>query len=453
MPLKPRPVALLASAAVAMGAAANTQAADLVDVLERAQREGATFAQAKADYRAAREQWPQARAAVLPQINFSASTAEVDSTDNIDNNTVSFDRDTYQLELRQPLFDWEAFTGLDRADAAVAQAEAELAAARQDLIVRVTEAYFEVLTARDNLRFARAEKEAVERQLEQARQRFEVGLIPSTDVKEAQARFDLAVSDELEAQNALDQAREALRNITGQPVRDLESTDSSVPLNAPEPDATAAWVERALGQNPDFLAARSAAEAARHGMRQTRSGYLPEVELFARRQVNESSFTQGGRPMPVDETDDEIGIQLSWNLFAGGATNSRAAEARAQFQQAQARVTGTRRDVQQRARDGFRAVETAMAQVRALRQAVESSQSRVEATRSGFEVGTRTSVDVLNAVRDLYRAQRDLSEARNNYIVNRLRLKRAAGTLTEDDIRRVNAWLQGASTGESDTAG
>ncbi len=441
MPLT-RSLPAAATAALSLALGGTAQAADLVSIYELARAEDAQFAQARADFRAAREQWPQARAAVLPQVDFSASTAEVDSTDEIQGGTSEFDRDTYQLQLTQPLFNWEAFVGLDRADAAVARAEARFASAKQDLIVRVAEAYFDVLTARDGLRFARAEKRAVERQLEQARQRFEVGLIPVTDVKEAKASFDLAVSRELEAQNQLDRAREALRKVTGRASDELDSTGESVPLASPEPAGTEQWVERALEQNPDFLAARQAAEVARHGLRQARDGYFPEVNLFVRRQNTESAFTQAGTPQPFEETDDSIGVELTWNLFAGGATASRDDQARAEFQSAQAGMTQARRDVQQSTRDAFRAVETAIAQVEALRQAVESNRARVEATRSGFEVGTRTSVDVLNAVRDLYRAERDLADARYNYIVNRLRLKRAAGTLTVDDVRRVNGWLQ-----------
>jgi outer membrane protein len=441
-----RSLAALGCAVIGLATAGSVESADLLSVYERARQEDPQFAQARAEYRAAREQWPQARAAVLPQVNVTASTSEVESRDNIDNSTVGFDEDTYGLELRQPLFDWEAFAGLDRADAAVAQAEAEFAGAQQDLITRVAEAYFDVLAARDGVRFARAEKRAVERQLDQARQRFEVGLIPITDVKEAQASFDLAVSRELEAQNQLDRAREALRTITGRVSGELEGADDSVPLASPDPADPERWVGRAIGQNPDYLAARSATEVARHAMRQSRDGYYPEIDLVVSRNNTQSSFTQGVQPIPFDQTNDRIGVELSWNLFAGGATESRGDQTRAEFQGAQAALTESRRRVQQQTRDAYRAVETAIAQVRALRQAVESNQARVEATRSGFRVGTRTSVDVLNAVRDLYRAQRDLADARYNYIISRLQLKRAAGNLTLEDVRRIDGWLSASDS-------
>ncbi|PSQ92043.1 MAG: hypothetical protein BRD57_03480 [Proteobacteria bacterium SW_6_67_9] len=221
--------------------------------------------------------------------------------------------------------------------------------------------------------------------------------------------------------------------------------------STPEPSD---WVDRATEQNPDLLRARSATEAARHGMRQARGDYYPDVELFARRSAHDRTYTSGGSSPPDKETtEDTIGIQLTWNLFAGGATAAQSGQARAQFQEAQAGVIDARRNIEQRTRDGYRAVETSLAQLRALRQAVESNQARVEATRSGFEVGTRTSVDVLNAVRDLYRAQSDLADARYSYIVNRLRLQRAVGSLTVDDLRRVNGWLSAQTDTAADEAG
>jgi len=431
--------------AIGITAATGLQAGDLVDTYERARTEDPQFAQAVADYRAAQEQWPQARAGVLPRLDVSASTAEVETEDNNTGRTNDYDEDTIRVELRQPLFDWQAFTELDRAEAAVARAEAELAAAKQELVIRVAEAYFNVLTAREAYRFAQAEQRAVKRQLEQARERFNVGLIPVTDVKEAQASYDLAVSRALETQNKLDRPREALRKIIGRRVESLAGTIDEIPLESPQPADQSAWVDRALENNPDYLSARSAAEAARHQVRQARAGYYPSVEVFARRTERDSAT--------IDNTEDRIGVELTWNLFNGGATYAQNDQARAEFQRAQAAVTEARRSVGQRTRDAYRALASTRAQVEALRQGVESSRARVEATRSGFEVGTRTSVDVLNAVRDLYRGQRDLSEARNNYIVNRLRLERAAGTLTDEDIRSVNEWLDDEDSDTSDTDG
>ena len=420
----------------------TAHAADLLQVYRLAQQNDPEFAAAQAQYQAAREAAPQARAAVLPQITFSASHFEnsEDALDSTTGSTVSsdFDSEQLQLELRQTLFDWNQFSGLGRADAAVAQAESEFAAAEQNLIVRVSQSYFDVLNARDTLRFARAEKAAIERQLEQAKERFDVGLIPITDVKEAQAQFDLAVSREIAAQNALENAREALRTLTGEAPGLLAGVVAELELAPPDPASPGDWVDTALQQNPDYLAARSAAEVARYEIRQARAGHYPQVDLVARRSEQETQFAGN---IPSDTETDSIGIELSIPLYSGGATVSATREFRSRFEAAQARAVQAQRSAERNTRDAFRGVGSSISQVRALGQAVESNQAAVEATRAGFRVGTRTAVDVLSALRDLYQAQRDYAEARYQYILNRLQLKQAAGTLTVEDVRLINSWL------------
>lgn len=419
----------------------TVHAEDLLQIYHLARQNDPEFAAARAQYDAAREAAPQARSAVLPQITFSASRFE-NSEEALatGGGTIKsdFDSEQLQLELRQTLFDWNEFSGLGRADALVAQAESELAAAEQNLVVRVAESYFAVLGARDTLRFARGEKTAIERQLEQARERFDVGLIPVTDVKEAQAQYDLAVSREIAAENALENAREALRTVTGQPTGLLSGVVGELALVGPDPGAPGDWVDTALQQNPDYLAARSGAEVARYEIRQARAGHYPQVDLVARRTEEETQFAGN---IPSDTETDSIGIELSIPLFSGGATVSATREFRAQFEAAQARVVQARRSAERNTRDAFRGVGSSISQVGALAQAVESNQAAVEATRAGFRVGTRTAVDVLSALRDLYQAQRDYAEARYQYILNRLRLKQAAGTLTVDDVRLINSWL------------
>jgi outer membrane protein len=442
--------ALAALAAAAAWTAAP--AADLLSVYEQAKQNDPQYAAAQAEYRAAREAKPQARSAVLPQVTLQASVAE-NEVDQSPGGESSFRSDEWTLALTQTLFNWREFAGLDRADAVVAQAEANLAAAEQNLITRVAQAYFDVLSAEDGLRFARAELRAIERQLEQARQRFDVGLIPITDVKEAQASYDLAVSREIDAENQLENAREALRTIIGEPPGTLAAIAGELRLDRPEPAEPAAWVERALEQNPEYLAARSGAEAAREGIRQARSGYYPDVELTASHTEGDNA---GGAGRTGETTTDRIGVQLTWALFSGFGTQSQTREARAQFEQAKSGVVQARRNTEQSTRDAYRAVAASISQVEALRQAVDSNRARVESTRAGFRVGTRTAVDVLNALRDLYAAQRDLADARYNYIVSRLRLKQAAGALTIDDVRMVNSRLSEEASGgrtEPDTQG
>ncbi len=378
---------------------------------------------------------PQARAAVLPQVSLSASSAETEFEQR--NRSISGTRQQATLEITQTLFNWSDFAGLDQAEAQVAQAEAQFAAAKQSLITRVANAYFEVLTAADNLRFARAEKRAIERQLEQAQERFEVGVIPITDVKAARASHDLAVAREIDAQNRLENAREALRTITGEEPGTLAQLGEGLQLEAPDPSAPGAWVDQARERNPSLLAARAGADAARQGVRVARGGHSPNVQLFGRhsQRDDDDAVAQG----PPEETT--IGVQLTWRLYSGGGTFARVDEAQAQREAQRSRVMEARRSAEQSTRDAFRGVQSSVSRVRALEQAVESNQAAVEAARAGFEAGTRTAVDVLQALRDLYEAQRDYADARYNYILNRLQLKQAAGTLTVEDVRRVNSWL------------
>ncbi|MEX0607721.1 MAG: TolC family outer membrane protein [Halofilum sp. (in: g-proteobacteria)] len=431
-----RPPLRLIAAALTASICVPATAADLLGVYQRAQEEDPQFTTARSEYRAAREAMPQARAAVLPQVSLSASVNEREVTDG--NTTESGSSNEASLSVTQTLFNWSQFAGLGQAEAQVAQAEAQFAAAEQNLITRVANAYFEVLAAADNLRFAGAEKRAIERQLEQAQERFEVGVIPITDVKAAQASYDLAVSREIDADNRLANAREALRTILGEPPGTLAELGEGLRLEAPDPTEPEAWVEQATERNPNLLAARAGADAARQGIRVTRGGHYPNVELIGSYSEGDSDFGQG-----ADGADEEtrVGVQLTWPLFSGGATFSEVDEAQAQFGAQRSRVVEAHRSASQSTRDAFRGVQASISQVRALEQAVESNQAAVEAARAGFEAGTRTAVDVLQALRDLYAAQRDYADARYNYILNRLQLKQAAGTLTVEDVRLVNTWL------------
>ena len=428
-----------------IGTSGAAHATDLLQTFRLAQQNDPAYAAARQEYKAAREARPQARGALLPQVTFSATWSEDDQRNLDTGGSDSFSNEQYRLALRQTLFNWEQFAGLSRADAAVAQAEAELADADQELILRVAERYFDVLAAEENERFARAEVNAIERQLEQAQERFEVGLIPVTDVKAAQASYDLAVSRQIEARNDIDDAREALRSIVERRVGPLARLRDDLPLESPDPNDADEWVARAVEQNPQFLAARAASEASRQGVRQARAGHYPEVDLVAsrtRQERDSDAFAGAGEQAFGDTETDSIGIEVSISLFSGGATSSRSREARSQFEASQSRVIESRRAVEQRTRDSFRGLEARISQVRALRQAVESNEASVEATEAGFQVGTRTAVDVLDALRDLFAAERDYTNARFQYVLNRLRLQEAAGTLTVDELRLVNTWLE-----------
>ena len=301
-------------------------------------------------------------------------------------------------------------------------------------MMRVSQRYFDVLEAEDELSFARATLEAFRQQLMQSRQRFEVGLIAITDVEEAKAGFDLARAQLIAAENALDTAREALRETSGEYQEDLAPL-GEMPLVTPEPADIDQWTETALAQNLRLLAAGHDAETARREIERARAGHSPTLDAVGlHRREDRTGLGQ------TDSTS--IGLQLNLPFYAGGAVLSRTRESRHRYRQALDELERERRRAQRETRDAYLGINSGISRVTALEQAVRSSEAAAGAIEAGFQVGTRTSVDVLNAQRELYGARRDLAGARYNYIRNVLRLKHAAGTLSEDDLRQISAWLE-----------
>jgi outer membrane protein len=287
----------------------------------------------------------------------------------------------------------------------------------------------------DNLRFAQAEREAIEQQLRQTRQRFEVGLTAITDVHEAQARYDLAVSEEIQAKNLLDTALEQLRELTGRTFEEFAKLDG-VPLAVPEPTDIDAWVNTALKQNLELLAADAQVEVARQESRRQRFQRYPTLDL-------EATYGHSENPVFRQDTEDKIiSLQLNFPFYQGGLISSRTREAEQLYNQALALLEQQRRATTRQTRDAYLNVTSGIAQVRATRQALESTRTALEATQAGFEVGTRTAVDVLNSQREVYRAERDFARARYDYLLSTLQLKQAAGMLSEEDLQKVNALLQ-----------
>ncbi len=321
----------------------------------------------------------------------------------------------------------------------VARAEAGFAAQRQGLMMRVAEAYFGVLAARDAVRFAEAEKTAIERQLEQTRQRFEVGLIAITDVHEAQAAYDLATARAIEAANGLFSAREGLRQLTGSETRLLHALRDEMMLVSPEPDDIDVWTARAEEGNLLLREANYAFRVAGYAVRMVESGHMPTVDVtasYARNEVD-GGFS-GGR-----ETDDTVvAVQMNIPVFNGGDTRARVREAQQRRNEARYRVEQQRRATVRLTRDAYRSVLADIGRVKALRQAVVSANSALSATEAGYEVGTRTAVDVLDSRRELFRAQGNYSRARYDYLLNTLRLKLAVGQLSIDDVKHIDAMMK-----------
>ncbi len=334
-----------------------------------------------------------------------------------------------------------------QADKIVGQAEANYLAAEQDLLVRVADAYFNVLATEDVLASEQAAKEAIARQLEQAQKRFEVGLIAITDVQEAQAAYDQAVAAEIAAKRNVATAKEVLREITGDYPGDLEKPMETMPLANPNPQQENAWVDTALQQNYALLASRLAADIAKDDIRIRRSGHLPTVDLVLGHFDSDTDATRSdllSPPGPADSAidGDTISIQVTVPIYSGGATSSRVREAVYQHRAAKERLDRIARETERQTRDAYLGVISEISRVNALRQAVQSSETALRATEAGFDVGTRTTVDVLDARRALFLAETNYARSRYDYIMNVLRLKFAAGTLNQEDLAEVDSFLE-----------
>ena len=471
MNLKCLPLLLTASLLLSAPPAGATS---LLDAYRDALRSDPTLREAAANRLAALEARPQARAALLPQVEATGSYENQDrsGTQNITQRaetgeililTTSFQQDvdpqrTWQLRLTQTLFRWDQWVALRQADKQLARAEAEFRAAEQDLMARVAQRYFEILGARATLTAAETAREAIGRQLEQAEKRFEVGLSAITDVQEAQASYDAATATVIEAKRSYAVAREFLREITGVYYDVLADAGPDTPLVAPEPQNVDEWVQTALTRNLSLEAARLSAEISRDGIEAQRSGHYPVLEVFAARSNTRITSerrdqlqplpgepapeTSPPRPANSDFWQDSYGLQVRFPIFSGGAVQSRVREATYQHQASQQQLERIARQTERQTRDSFLSVTSEISRVQALAQAVQSSRTALRATEAGFEVGTRTTVDVLQARQLLFEAQRDYANSRYTYLVNALLLKQAAGILREADIEEIDSWLQ-----------
>jgi outer membrane protein len=389
------------------------------------------------------------KARLLPQVNFTAGATH-SFGDSINNNTGALydsegNRTSATISLTQSLFDWSRYENLSIAEKAAVQGQTAYDAAVQTLIVRVSQSYFDVLTADDNLSFVVAEKRAIERQLEQTKQRFAVGLTAITDVHEAQAQYDIAVAQEISAQNALETAREFLREITGEYHAQLDSLNTArFSTSQPTPDNAQDWVQTAQDNNLELKIRKLSLDIAEHNIQIAQSGHYPTLDLQASTGVEDSNGrnkdTGVGSNSPRTDSNS-IGINLVVPLYSGGATVANEEVVRANYVEAAEDLELSHRSVIRQVRSNFNNVGALISSTKALQQAVISAESALKATEAGFEVGTRTIVDVLQSTRNLFDARRNLSKARYDYILSVLALKQAAGTLTEEDLFTVNRAL------------
>ncbi|MEZ5565482.1 MAG: TolC family outer membrane protein [Gammaproteobacteria bacterium] len=469
-------IALLAAGLPASPASADS----LLQILEKAVRSDPLIREAEANRLASREGKPIARGALLPQINGSYSWQNADARGSnafsqaVDNdndpstppvptiltrgfNSSRSDTLQWQVQLTQSVFRWDQWVRLGQADRQAAQADVDYQAAQQDLMVRVAEAYFNELAAEDSLASAQASKEAIGRQLEQSNKRFEVGLIAITDVQEAQAAYDQSIAAEILAKRTLANTKEALRAIIDEYPAELSKPALEIPLAVPVPADEARWVDMAMQQNRTLISSQIATEIAKDDVRLARSGHYPSLDFVAGHSdvdVTGSQLT-GFRPSagltnpapfvrnPNDFTtiQDSFGLQLSVPIFSGGTTSAKTQQAVYKHRASRERLEQTARETERKTRDAYLAVLSDISSVKALKQAFESAKTALKATEAGYDVGTRTTVDVLNARQAVFTAETNYLRSRYDYLINGLQLKQAAGSLSTADISQIDALL------------
>lgn len=421
-------------------------AEDLLSVYNSALENDPQFRAAQAEYKALLETKTQRVAALFPTLTASAHYTEHDD-ETITTVTTPYEYETsgYNLKLTQPIYRHENFVGLSQADAIVARAQASFEYARQDLILRVATRYFAVLSAEDDLEFAKAERKSIKEQLIQTQQRFNVGLIAITDVHEAQARYDQAVARAIVAENTLAISHETLREISAQDYSAFEPRTALAflsikhPLVKPEPDDVSQWIKTANIQNTLLIASKKSVDVAQADLSLQNAGHYPTLDLTANHTF--TSYGEGNNIGERDQDSNSVSLQLNIPLFQGGIVNSRSRAAAHRLTQAREKLEQQKRATERQTRNAYLSVIANISEVKALKQVLASSLVALEATQAGFEVGTRTAVDVLDSQRGLYGARRDYARVRYNYVLETLKLKLAAGTLSKNDLEQLNPWL------------
>jgi len=448
---------------------------DLLTIFDQAVVNDPLVREAEYTRKATREARPQAWAAYLPQIAGSWSKTKADGNGTSDReqlvndpanpgnfiiqtqagggNTTSTETN-WGVQLRQSVFNWGQIVGLHQAGKIAAQADADYGTAQQDLALRVSSRYFDVLAAQDNVEAQQASVEAISRQLEQADKRFEVGLIAITDVQEARAARDTSAADLIAAKRQLATSQELLREITDMQYAVLATPRGTMPLAIPEPADPQKWVEASMEQNLALTSSRLGADIARDDVRGQFGGHLPQVDLVVGRSHFETDGTNSFDALPgipqggvlntnsEGDTDKSVMLQVTVPIWSSGLTSSRVRQSNYRWQAAKQRLERVSRETERASRDAYLGVVSEISRVQALKQALESSATALRATEAGYEVGTRTAVDVLAARRTLVASQTAYSRSKYDYVLNVLALKQAAGILDRKALEDVNSWLE-----------
>jgi outer membrane protein len=422
------------------------QGETLLEAYKLAQQSDPKFRAAQFEAKAGGTAIDQARAGFLPTARLDGIHTDTRQRILSSNNpiftpsTTTFPTSGYTLSVTQAIFRKDVIERFAQAKAVVRQAEYAALAAEQELMLRTTSAYLSVLAALDGLALATAERQAVGRSLEVARERLTMGLGTITNQHDATARFAGTQAREIEAQNKLRDARQGLREITGRMIEKVQSLRAEFPLQLPEPAVMERWVEVALEQNLSLRARRESVEVARQEVERQRAGHFPSLNLVLNHNRNDAGGTLFGGGSTTETTD--VSLRLSMPLYEGGLTSAVTQEAAYRFQKSQEELEQERRAVERMTRAAYDGTLSGVSLVRALRQSVVSQESALEAKSQGFKSGVFTLLPVLDATRDLYLARRDYAQSRYEYLFNRLRLKQAAGTLSEADLEGINAALE-----------
>ena len=419
----------------------NTQAADLLDIYRSAQSNDPVFAAASAVRQAGREKLPQGRALVLPTVNLTANSTmnsvATQFTGTVppifQGGTSRYNTNGYGVTLIQPLFRQQNWLSYSESELLVVQSDAQFKIAEQDLLLRSAQAYL------DNVQLIEAQKAANLEQLALARRSFEVGSATITDSNEAQARHDLTYAQQIATQNNLEVKRSALQQLINTLPQDLKPLGKQFTPEYPLPADMEKWVEQAALHSPQIIIAQAADELAVKEVAKNRSANYPTVDLVANYTASNAAGSMYG--VGVDNVNKSIGVQLNVPIYQGGALNSKWREAEHNRERARQELENARRSVAQQTRQAYLGVVSGIAQVKALQQALISSESVLESSKLGQEVGVRTNLDVLNAQQQLYSTRRDLYQTEYNYLLSKLHLKSAAGTLDEAELVRVNQLL------------
>ena len=433
---------------VAQCAWADDKRTGLLEIYQQAQTGDSAWATAKSAHAAIQEKEVQGRALILPSVTFSANANESStetqysgSSNPFSGGGQTFGGMGYSFNATHPLYRKQNNIQYEQSKIQVAQAEDTLNAARLDLMVRTSQAYFEVLLAQDKLDLIAAQKAAVTRQLEQAKANFEVGTATITDVHEAQAKFDLLLAQEIATLNELEVKKRAIQAITGQPPAQLASAKEKLDVVIPQPQDMEEWVKVAEAQNPQIKVQEQSVDIATQEIDRAHAGHYPTIDAVASFTDNRSNGGVNG--IGSDQTNVTIGLKLEIPLYQGGSVSSKEREAASNQQKAKDDVDLARRNADFQTRQAFLTVASTVAQVKAYEQALASSQSSMDSTSLGYEVGVRTSVDVLNSQQQLFSAKRDLLEARYTWMLSVIRLKAAAGVLKIEDFAETDSMLEG----------